>query len=149
MTRLTIRKLTENDYEQFLSLIRLFEDVFEMKNFQMPPQSHLENLLKTPSFHVFVALRDAEVIAGLTIYTLEQYYATKPLAYIYDLAVKTTLQRQGVGKQLISFVKAYFKNENYEEIFVQADRVDDYALDFYRKTAPTDEEDVLHFYYKL
>lgn len=149
MKKVIVKKLSATDYIQFISLIRLFEDVFEMENFDIPPQSHLENLLATSDFHVFVAMIDNEVIGGLTIYTLKQYYATKPLAYIYDLAVKSNLQRQGIGKQLISFIKVYFKNEGYEEIFVQADRVDDYALDFYRKTSPTNEEDVLHFYYKL
>jgi aminoglycoside 3-N-acetyltransferase I len=37
----------------------------------------------------------------------------------------------------------------FEEVFVQADEADDYALDFYRTTKPTNEEKVRHFYYSL
>ncbi|OJJ18223.1 AAC(3)-I family aminoglycoside 3-N-acetyltransferase [marine bacterium AO1-C] len=144
-----IKKLALTDISQFVELIKVFEVVFEMKNFQMPPQAHLEKLLAKPDFMVFVAIQDEAVVAGLTIYTLEQYYATKPLAYIYDLAVKTALQRQGIGQQLIKAANAHCKALGYEEIFVQADKVDDYALDFYRKTQPTEEEDVSHFYYTL
>lgn len=144
-----IKKLSPTDITQFIELIRVFEEVFEMQNFQMPPQTHLEKLLTKPDFMVFVALKDEEVVAGLTIYTLNQYYSTKPLAYIYDLAVKTTLQRQGIGQQLIRATNTHCRELGYEEVFVQADKVDEYALDFYRKTQPTEEEDVSHFYYSL
>ena len=144
-----VKKLSAQDITQFIELIKVFEIVFEMENFQMPPQTHLEKLLAKPDFMVFVATQDNVVIGGLTIYTLEQYYMTKPLAYIYDLAVKTSLQRQGIGQLLIKAANTHCKALGYEEVFVQADKVDDYALDFYRKTQPTEEEDVSHFYYTL
>lgn len=71
------------------------------------------------------------------------------MAYIYDLAVLTEYQRQGVGKQLIEFIKAYCEKQGSEGVFVQADKPDDYAIDFYRKTRPTTEEPVVHFSYNL
>jgi len=88
-------------------------------------------------------------VGGLTGYRLDPYYSEKPLAYIYDLAVKKERQRQGIGKKLIEEVTQYFANEGFEEVFVQADKEDDYALDFYRSTVPTEEEDVSHFYYRI
>ena len=144
-----IKKLSSTHIDLFIELINLFEVVFEMEDFQMPPQAYLKNLLAKPNFMVLVALKNDQVIAGLTIYTLEQYYTTKPLAYIYDLAVQTSWQRQGIGQQLIKTAKEYCKNLGYEEVFVQADKADHYALDFYRKTQPTEEEEVSHFYYRL
>ena len=80
---------------------------------------------------------------------LDQYYCKKPLAYIYDLAVLKDFQRQGIGKSLVKHLKEYCKKEGFDEVFVQADRTDDYAVDFYRMTKPTNEEDVIHFYYSL
>jgi aminoglycoside 3-N-acetyltransferase I len=71
------------------------------------------------------------------------------LAYLYDLAVLPEYQRKGVGKKLINFTNSYCKERGFEEVYVQADKADDYALDFYRSTNPTKEEDVSHFYYKL
>lgn len=145
---ITIKKLGEHDINQFSKLIRLFEDVFEMENFSMPPQKHLQALLKNDSFFVFVALANNLVIGGLTSYTLQQYYSESPLVYIYDLAVKRELQRQGIGKKLISAITNYCKEAGMEEVFVQADEADDYALDFYRSTGAA-EEKVVHFYYPL
>ena len=120
-----------------------------MKSFKLPPERHLKSLLRKPGFMAFVAKSGAKVIGGLTAYVLYQYYAEKPLAYIYDLAVKTNLQRQGIGQQLISAINDHCRKQGFEEVFVQADRIDQHAVDFYRKTHPTEEEDVLHFYYSL
>ena len=144
-----IKKLQINEIAQFVELIRLFEDVFEIKNFSIPGKKHLQDLLSKPDFFVFIAIKDNDVIGGLTAYTLHQYYSEKPLSYIYDLAVSTKHQRQGVGKKLIVAMNEYCKENGFEEVFVQADKVDEYAIDFYRSTKPTNEEDVIHFYYSL
>lgn len=88
-------------------------------------------------------------MGGLTVYILDQYYSKKPLAYIYDLAVLKEFQRKGIGKQLIKHVVEYCAENGFEEAFVQADRADAYALDFYRLTNPTSEQDVVHFNYFL
>ncbi|MGF1637446.1 MAG: GNAT family N-acetyltransferase [Cyclobacteriaceae bacterium] len=148
MDKVEIVKLTSHDLDAFIDLVKVFEDVFEMQNFVMPSREHLQKLLSKPDFFVFVALKDREVVGGLTTYTLHQYYATTPLLYIYDLAVKTDFQRQGIGKKLIATVLSFGKSIGMEEVFVQADKVDDYALDFYRSTGAI-EEDVSHFYYPL
>lgn len=143
-----IVKLAADDLDKFIQLIKLFEDVFAMENFEMPDNEHLEQLLGKSDFFVFVALENNEVVGGLTAYTLLQYYSRLPLVYIYDLAVKKTLQRRGVGKLLISRFTSYCKEIGIEEVFVQADKIDDYALEFYRSTGAT-EEQVVHFYYPL
>lgn len=143
------RKLQPDELDLFVELVSLFEEVFEMEEFRMPPRAHLQDLLNERSFHVFVAISDRkEVLGGLTAYTLQQYYASKPLVYIYDLAVDSRHQRKGIGTELISAITSFCKAKGVQEVFVQADRVDDHAVDFYRKTGAT-EEDVIHFYYDL
>ena len=147
--KLEIKKLDAHNIDEFVNLIRVFEDVFEMKNFSMPDNEHLLNILTKKDFMAFVAIKENKIIGGLTAYTLDQYYSRKPLAYIYDLAVLTNYQRQGIGKQLIAEITKYCAVQGYEEVFVQADKVDDYAIEFYRKTPITAEEEVIHFYYKF
>ena len=149
MEKTFIKKLRADELIQFKELISLYEDVFEMNAFTLPTDQHLGELLAKSDFHVFIALQDDTIIGGLTAYTLVQYYSTKPLAYIYDLAVSRSYQRKGIGKDLIEATKLYFQQQGYEEVFVQADKADSYAIDFYRKTNPTEEEDVSHFYYTL
>ncbi|WP_462250885.1 GNAT family N-acetyltransferase [Ekhidna sp.] len=144
-----IYQLTKDDLQLFVKVIQLFADVFEMENFKIPSSSHLSNLLSKDDFMVFCAKDGESVIGGLTAYTLMQYYSVKPLAYIYDLAVDTSYQRKGIGKKLIASFNSYCMGKGYEEVFVQADKTDDNALDFYRKTQPTEEEHVSHFYYLL
>ena len=145
---LVIKKLNTGDLPLFLELILLFEVVFDMKDFVMPPEAHLQQLLDREDFFVFVALAEGKVAGGLTAYTLVQYYAVQPLVYIYDLAVANELQRRGIGRSLIAGLNDYCRQAGVEEVFVQADEVDDHALAFYHATGGTAEK-VVHFYYPL
>ena len=144
-----IEILQSTDLGGMNELISVFEKVFEMKNLVRPSNAHLTNLLQSDNFFVVVVKAQNRVIAGLTIYILQQYYSEKPLAYIYDLAVLTEYQRKGIGKSLIKFTNDYCRQKGFEGVFVQADKVDDYAIDFYRLTKPTNEEQVVHFNYNL
>lgn len=143
-----IEKLNPTDLDKFTQLIRLFEAVFEMENFNMPPEKYLQQVLAKADFIVFVAVLDNRVVGGLTAYILHQYYAVSPLVYLYDLAVETALQRKGIGKSLISNLTNYCKDMGFEEVFVQADKVDHQAVQFYRSTGAR-EEQVVHFNYSL
>ena len=146
---ITIKKLEPNDVDLFITVVQLFEKVFEMKNFKLPDRRHLKQVLENPDFFAFIAQFENEVVGGLTAYTLDQYYSQKPLAYIYDLAVDEKYQRKGIGSQLIAAINKFCRQKGFEEVFVQADKIDDYAIDFYRSTRPTEEEEVVHFYYIL
>lgn len=145
----TIKMLTSHDVEDLANLIDLFAKVFEMKNFVPPPLTHLSGLPEKPYFFAFAALDENKLIGGLTGYFLDAYYDRKPYAYIFDLAVLPAWQRKGIGSRLVDATIAYAREKNCQEVFVQADRVDDHAVAFYRKTRPTTEEDVIHFYYSL
>lgn len=143
-----VKKLESSDIDSLIDLIELFEDVFEMQQFVAPERAYLQRLLKKDSFFVFVAFVDDAMVGGLTAYMLEQYYSTKPLVYIYDLAVRNEYQRQGIGKRLIESITEHCKRAGIEEVFVQADEEDDYVLDFYRATGGLPEK-VVHFTYPL
>ena len=96
---------------------------------------------------VFVAFSDNNIVGGLTAYILQQYYSRLPLVYVYDIAVKIEFQRQGIGRMLITSITKYCKEIGVEEVFVQADEVDDYAIEFYTSTGARNEK-VRHFYSK-
>ncbi len=145
---LQVRRLDKEDVDKFLALIQVFEEVFEMKNFTMPGEKYLQALLAKEDFFVFVALLEDKVVGGLTAYTLQQYYSERPLVYIYDLAVLSHYQRQGIGKLLMEGITTFCKGIGMEEVFVQADQVDQHALAFYQATGGIAEQ-VVHFYYPL
>jgi aminoglycoside 3-N-acetyltransferase I len=135
--------------EELLQLVSVFEEVFEKETYQRPGPAHLEKLVQQDNFFAIIARDGDKIIGGITLYVLDQYYSEKPLAYIYDLAVLTNYQRQGVGKQLIAFTNDYCRQQGFEEVFVQADKEDDHAIAFYRSTQPAKEAEVVHFTYKL
>ena len=131
------------------ALISVFETVFEMEPFKRPEENYLHKLLSKENFIAVVAFSEDKVIGGLTVYVLDQYYSKKPLAYIYDLAILSEFQRQGIGKKLIAFTNDYCKQNGFAEAYVQADKPDDYAIEFYRLTNPSLEAEVIHFAYNL
>lgn len=138
--------LAKNQLSDFTELVRLFAEVFETDNFRLPPTAYLRKLLERENFLVFAAFHQQKVIGGLTTYVLQHYYEEKPLAYIYDVAVATEWQRQGIGRMLINAHNGYCRQQGFAEAYVQADQEDDHAIDFYRKTKAT-EAPVVHFSY--
>ncbi|WP_142683480.1 GNAT family N-acetyltransferase [Chitinophaga polysaccharea] len=114
----------------------------------MPSETHLQKVLSGETFFSFVAVYDNKIIGGLTCYILPAYYVTSSYVYIFDLAVFPVFQRKGIGRMLIESVKEYSKSLGYEEVFVQADVEDQYAVDFYRATGGF-EEQTMSFSYPL
>ncbi|HET6227085.1 MAG TPA: GNAT family N-acetyltransferase [Bacteroidia bacterium] len=141
-------KLDGNQLDKFTELIKLFEVVFEMKNFSKINRDHLQQFLAKPGFIVYVAESEERIIGGLTAYLLDQYYSDKPIAFIYDVAVKEEFQRQGIGKKLIAHLSEHCKSLGIEEMFVLADVEDEHAIDFYRATLG-EESNVVNFNYYL
>ena len=146
--RIEIQKLGSYQIDEFIELIDVFEEVFEMKNFETPSIKHLEELLQKDDFFVFVAVSEGVIIGGLTAYSLTQYYSEAPLVYVYDIAVLKKHQRKGVGKKLMLGINDYCKEMGVEEVFVQAVDADEHALEFYRSTGAQSSK-VTHFYYPL
>ncbi len=144
-----LKLLSTEDIDLFTELLHVFEEVFELEKTPLPSQDHLQKVMKFPGFFSMVAVTNDKVIGGLTAYTFEQYHSTQPIAYIYDLAVLAKYQRKGIGGALIESFNKHCKTLGYQEVFVQADREEMHAVEFYRNTPITEEEDVAHFYYRL
>ncbi|MDQ2752829.1 MAG: GNAT family N-acetyltransferase [Bacteroidota bacterium] len=144
-----IKLLSDQDINDFVELIDVFAEVFEINNFIKPDIDYLQNILTKPGFLILVAKTNHKVVGGLTVYKISQYYSKKSLAYVYDLAVLKQFQRQGIGKALMKQLTDYCKGNDFEEVFVQASRTDKHALNFYRSIKPTNEEDVIHFNYSF
>lgn len=143
-----IKKLEATDLESFENLILTFGEVFEMETPSAPQPDYLRSLLAQKSFFAFGAFAGQELAGGVTGYLLPQYYVESPLAYIYDLAVRKEFQRKGIGRGLIDAVQAYCRTENIEQLFVQADDTDEYALEFYHASG-AERGKAVNFYYHL
>jgi aminoglycoside 3-N-acetyltransferase I len=143
---ITIKQIAAGDLNEFIQMLRLFEEVFEMQDFQMPRESHLKKLLRGKNFIAFIALHENAVIGGLTAHLLPSYYSASSEVYLYDLAVKASFRRKGIGKKLLQALMVYCGENNYKAFFVQADEADIHALEFYRATGGSPQK-VVHFNY--
>lgn len=147
--KIEILKLNHSNIAEFSRLIKVFEEVFEWDNFSLPHKSHLQKILKNKSILVFVAKIDEQLVGGLTAHILESYNSEKPSAYIYDIAVLAHLQRNGIGKLLITTLNDFCCKNGFNEVFVQAETEDIQAVNFYRTTAISSEIKATHFTYSF
>lgn len=140
---LKISRLQKNDLNLFIELIELLNEVFE-ESHTVGSKEHLEKLLAKPDFYAVAVLKNDKIIGGLTAYELKRYYNNKSELYIYDIAVKTELHNQGIGKKLINFLKEYSTKNGIETIFVEAHSEDEQAIKFYESAIGKGEK-VDHF----
>ncbi len=145
---ITYKKLSHTDVPTLTELVKTYADVYETENFSMPHKEYLQTLLDKDNVVFCVALLDNLLIGGLTAYILPSVYYASSQVYIYDLAVKQNMQRQGIGKKIIAFLKNCCIELGHKEIYVQADFEDQYAIDFYKATGGHPEK-VIHFSYDL
>ncbi|GGG30839.1 hypothetical protein GCM10011344_34720 [Dokdonia pacifica] len=142
-----ISRIQENDIKLFIELIELLNEVFEEPN-QVASERQIKKLLNKPDFYAIVAIKEGRILGGLTAYELERYYTDKSELYIYDIAVKTEFQNQGIGKALIHYLKDYSTNNDIETIFVEAHSEDTQAVKFYESTFGKAEK-VDHFNFEV
>lgn len=145
---ITYKKLSHADISNLTELVNVYSNVFEMENFSVPNKEYLQTLLDKDNIVFCVALLDNVVIGGLTAYLLPSVYYTSNQVYIYDLAVTQNRQRQGIGKNIISFLKNYCEASGHKEMYVQADFEDENAIEFYKSTGGRSEK-VIHFSYDV
>src|SRR5688572_24079965 len=126
----------------FQLMARVFDEPGEPLN-----DEYLLALLKRQEFWVIAAFTEDELIGGLTAHTLPLTRQQSSELFIYDIAVRTDRQRQGVGRTLIATLRAAAEAEGIHDIFVPADNDDTHALDFYRSLG-AEPAAVTHFTFK-
>ena len=141
-----IKRLTNKDLPAFISLINLFNTVFEEENPTIGSEANSLRLLADNRFVVLIALIEKAVAGGLTAYELPLYYSDSSEIFLYDLAVKSEYQRMGIGKALLQSLKEYCSEKGIKEFFVMAHAEDEHAVEFYHATGGQSEK-VVNFLY--
>ncbi len=145
---LTVHHLRPNDLALMNGLNDLFGAVFNdliTYTQNRPSFEYLRRLLMDNSFIALVALKNGEIVGGLTAYELKKYEQERSEIYIYDLGVASEHRRQGIATVLIKELKKIAVDRRAHIIFVQADTTDadQPAIALYSKLGIC--EDVLHF----
>jgi len=108
-----------------------------------PSNDYLQSLISSDSFIALVAISESEVVGGLVAYELKKFEQQRSEIYIYDLAVAANCRRKGIATSLIESIRPIAKELGAWVIFVQADYVDEPAVNLYTKLG--EREEVLHF----
>jgi aminoglycoside 3-N-acetyltransferase I len=129
----SIRELGPNE---LVTAQRLFEMWRQEDNVTKPPPSSetLMRLLSRPDFHAVAALREDEVIGGLTAYELEMYTEAATELFVYEVGVAAAHRRQGVGRALIEFARSLCRSRGLSALYVPAMADDARAVTFYQAT---------------
>jgi aminoglycoside 3-N-acetyltransferase I len=145
-TDLSIRQLTPDDQALMKALLATFGDAFgEVETYRgnQPSADYLRRLLGSDYFIALAALKDGEVVGGITAYELKKFEQERSEIYIYDLAVATAHRREGIATALVRELRKLAAARAAYVIFVQADIGDAPAIALYSQLGI--REDVLHF----
>lgn len=142
------KKLLPGDESMFGDLVRLFNVEFEADEPNFVNHDHLIELLKSPNFVCFVAHNETLIMGGLTGYELKSYDKEGSTMYLYDLAVGNAFQRRGIATKLVLELVSYCKDHGIRDMFVQADVIDEHAIEFYKKLGGEISE-VVHFSFDI
>lgn len=143
-----IRHLLPDDIDLMNALLSTFGEAFGDTTTYMenrPSAEYLRSLLSGDSLIALVALKEGEVVGGITAYELRKFEQARSEIYIYDLAVSSEHRRQGIATALIEELRAVAKARGVYVMFVQADTgvEDEPAIALYTKLGM--REEVLHF----
>ena len=132
MTRIHTRRLTAGDAEVARRLFTLMAEVFDEASVLLSDR-YLEQLLGRPQFWAIAAFADDQLVGGVTAHALPMTTSESSELFIYDISVRSDVQRQGIGRALITALRAAAAAEGIGDLFVPADNEDTHALEFYRR----------------
>ncbi len=124
-------RLTPADIEMARRLFLLMAEVFEEPTEPLG-DSYIEQLLNRPEFWAMAAVVDDQLVGGVTAHAIPMTTSESSELFVYDIAVRADVQRQGIGRALMTALRAAATAEGIGDMFVPADNEDTHALDFYR-----------------
>lgn len=127
----TIRRLGPEHVAEACSLFQTIASVFEEGSERLHAD-YVESILGSPSFWAIGAFAGDEILGGLTAHTLPMTRSADREVFLYDIAVRESWRRRGIGRRLVEFLLEAAAAETINVMFVPADNEDLHALDFYR-----------------
>lgn len=125
------KRLTDGDRKLARKLFILMAEVFA-EVCEPLSDVYLDSLLNREDFWAIAAFVGDDIVGGITAHTLPMTRSESSEVFIYDIAVHTDYQRQGIGRHLIITLCEAIATAGIREVFVSADNEDIHALDFYQ-----------------
>ena len=140
--KLSIARLTTNEWEKAIDSITLFWDT-------APSQETIVKFLSNSQNILLSAELDDAPVGQLIGYILDRWDKNEPMLFLYSVDVAETYQRRGIGKALIAAVRKVGRIEGCSEAFVFANESNLPAMQLYQSTGGkrSNPDDVVMFEY--
>jgi aminoglycoside 3-N-acetyltransferase I len=126
-----LMRLTVGDRGLARALFTLMADVFAEDRDELS-DGYIDQLLGREDFWAIAAVAGDRLLGGVTAHTLPLTRTESSELFIYDIAVRSDHQRQGVGRRLVAELRTQAAARGIREVFVAADNDDVHARAFYR-----------------
>ena len=136
-------RLSTSDVEMARRVFAMMAEVFEEESGDLD-DAYVARLLGSEDFWAIATFCGEEVVGGLTAHALPMTRTPSREIFLYDLAVRVDVQRSGIGRGLVAFLRNEAAAIGIFDVFVPADEEDEHALDFYRAIGGV-EARVRHF----
>jgi ribosomal protein S18 acetylase RimI-like enzyme len=128
---MTIRRLMAGDAHEVDRATHLFDE---------PPDARAVRSYLGDDRNVFlVAEEDGRVVGFLRGSALGQLKSPRQQMFLYEIEVDAACRRRGIGGELIRWLVAYCRANDFEEIFVFTDPSNASAVRLYRSTGAVTE----------
>jgi len=136
MDRIRTKRLSVGDHELAGKLFAMMSEVFDEECAPLT-DGYLDSLLGRKDFLAIAAFLGTDTVGGITAHILPLTRKDSAEIFIYDIAVRKSHQRQGIGRRLVAALREHAAAAGIRDIFVAADDEDLHALDFYRALGGT------------
>ncbi len=124
-------RLGPEDRERSKALLSMMAETFEEESAALSDR-YVDGLLATTTVWIVGVFVGDKPAGGLVAHALPMTRSESQELFIYDVAVHAEYQRQGIGRELVSYLGREAKARGITLMFVPADNDDVHALDFYR-----------------
>ena len=111
MTEISIEKVTEDNFSEFIALIEKLADYEKLT----PPDEDAKSRLKAdafcqnPKYKAYLAYINKNPAGYITFYFTYSTFLAKPTLYLEDIFVSEECRKQGIGRKLFDFCRSEAK----------------------------------------
>ncbi len=134
-----IRKLTTDDTALAHELIALWQAEDGITDIPVPKANYFAKLLSQDNFHAFVAIKDNEVVGGISANELTIFNEEATEIFLYEIGVSEPHRQQGIARKLIESLLAVCKEKGITAMYVGTSVDNEAAKQLYASTGGTME----------
>ncbi len=146
-TQFEIEKLSSNQIALAKELMLMFQLDDGIENPTLPSENYLTEILAKDDFHVIVALKNNQLIGGLTAYEIKMFKRETIEMFLFEIGVEKSQRKKGVATALIEFLKEICIAKGIIEMFVGTGKDNLAARRLYLTTGGKADENSVWFNY--